>query len=86
MTQLRWGLLGTARINRSLIPVLQGNPRHSLRVVASRSVERAREYATEWRIPGALDSYESLLADPDIDAVYISIPNSLHAEWTIRAL
>jgi predicted dehydrogenase len=86
MTQLRWGLLGTARINRALIPVLRSSPRHALAAVASRTLDRAREYAAEWQIPRALGSYESLIADPEIDAIYISIPNSLHADWTIRAL
>ena len=86
MTQLRWGLLGTARINRALIPVLRESPLHLLQAVASRSADRARAYAAEWNIPVAIGSYEALLTDPDIDAVYISIPNSLHAEWTIRAL
>ena len=86
MTRLRWGLLGTARINRALIPVLQAAPRHSLETVASRAIDRAQAYAAEWNIPRATGSYEALLADSTVDAIYISLPNSLHAEWTIRAL
>src|SRR4051794_4823889 len=86
MSILRWALLGTARINRAVIPVLQESSRHHLDVVASRALERARAYAAEWHIPRALAPYEAVLRDPDIDAVYISLPNSLHAEWTIRAL
>ena len=87
MTQLRWGLLGTARINRALIPVLRESPLHLLQAVASRTLDRARAYAAEWKIPVARSgSYEALLGDPEIDVVYISLPNSLHAEWTVRAL
>lgn len=86
MTHLRWGLLGTARINRAIIPVLRSSMRNSLVAVASRTDERAREYANEWQIPRTLIGYEPLLADPEIDAIYISLPNSLHADWTVRAL
>jgi predicted dehydrogenase len=82
---LRWGLLSTARINRAVIPPIKESPRHELRAVASRDPGRARAYAGEWGIPVAHDSYDALLADPDIDVVYNPLPNSLHAEWTIRA-
>jgi predicted dehydrogenase len=54
--------------------------------VASRDQDRADAYAREWRIPRAYGSYEALLADPDVEAVYISLPNTLHAEWSIKAL
>ena len=84
--RLRWGLLGTARINRAVIPVIRESSRSTLDAVASRTIDRAREYAAEWGIPRAMGSYESLLEDPAIDAVYISVPNSLHPEWTVRAL
>jgi D-xylose 1-dehydrogenase (NADP+, D-xylono-1,5-lactone-forming) len=83
---LRWGLLGTARINRAVIPVIRESSRGTLDAVASRSIERARDYAAEWNIPRAIGSYGAMLEDPAIDAIYISIPNSLHAEWTVRAL
>jgi xylose dehydrogenase (NAD/NADP) len=86
MTHLRWGLLSTARINRLLIPAIRGGARSKLTAVASRALDRAQAYAAEWRIPRALDSYEALLADPDIDVIYNPLPNSLHVEWTIRAL
>jgi predicted dehydrogenase len=81
-TKLRWALLGTARINRAVIPVLQSSERNTLVAVASRDLERARSYATQWNIPRALAPYESVIADPDVDAIYISLPNSLHADWT----
>jgi D-xylose 1-dehydrogenase (NADP+, D-xylono-1,5-lactone-forming) len=83
---LRWGLLSTARINRSVIPPLRMSERNKLVAVASRSRERAEAYAKEWNIPCTFDSYEAMLADPTIDCVYNSLPNSLHAEWTIKAL
>jgi xylose dehydrogenase (NAD/NADP) len=86
MPLLRWGLISTARINRALIPAIRGGGRSELTTVASRTLERAREYAREWKIPRAVGSYEALLADPDIDVVYNPLPNHLHAEWTVRAL
>ncbi|MBN1138215.1 MAG: Gfo/Idh/MocA family oxidoreductase [Anaerolineae bacterium] len=82
---LRWGLLSTARINRRLIPAMRQARRTELVAVASRSQAAAGAYAAEWRIPRALGSYQALLDDPGIDAVYISLPNSLHAEWAVRA-
>jgi predicted dehydrogenase len=86
MTTLRWGLLSTARINRRLIPAIRAANGAGLLAVASRERERAETYAAEWGIPRAHGSYEALLADPEIDIVYISLPNSLHAEWTVRAI
>src|SRR6187551_1519249 len=84
-TPFRWGLLSTARINRALIPPLRESPRHELRAVASRDRARGDAYAREWGIPLVHDSYDALLADPEIDAVYNPLPNGLHAEWTIKA-
>ena len=83
---LRWGLLGVARINRAVIPPLQQSARHELRAVASRDLERATAEAAKWSIPRAYGSYEELLADSEIDVVYIPLPNSLHVDWTIAAL
>jgi xylose dehydrogenase (NAD/NADP) len=83
---LRWGLLSTANINRALVPPLRASARNQLVAVASRSSEHAQAYAKEWNIPRAFGSYEAMLADPDIDVVYNSLPNSLHAEWTIKAV
>jgi len=82
---LRWGLLSTAPINRHLIPAIRAAGRAELLAVASRSADTAAAYAAEWGIPRAYGGYESLLADPDVDVVYISTPHSLHAEWTVRA-
>lgn len=83
--RLNWGLLSTARINRRLIPAIRAARRAELLAVASRDPVRAEAYAAEWEIPRVHGSYEALLEDPEIDIVYISLPNSLHAEWTIRA-
>ena len=86
MTDARtgWGLLSTARINKRLIPCIRSSPRSRLAAVASRDKERAESYADAWQIPTAHASYEALLADPEVDIVYISLPNSLHAEWSIK--
>ena len=82
---VRWGLLSTAKINAALIGPLQTAARSQLAAVASRDHGKAAAYAAEHHIPKAFGSYEELLADPEIDAVYISLPNSMHAEWTIKA-
>ena len=81
----RWGLLGTARINRSLIPPLRSSQDNRLLAVASRDAARAVAYAREWGIERAHGSYEALLEDREIDAIYIPLPNHLHAEWAIKA-
>lgn len=83
---LNWGLLSTAKINRALIKPLRASKRTRLLAVASRSISSAESYAREWNIPRAHGSYEALLADPDVDVIYNSLPNHLHAEWTIKAL
>jgi D-xylose 1-dehydrogenase (NADP+, D-xylono-1,5-lactone-forming) len=82
----RWGLLSTARINRAIIPPIQASDRHELAAVASRDRDRGEAYAREWGIPRVHDSYETLIDDPDIDAIYNPLPNALHAAWTIRAV
>ena len=83
---LKWGLLGTARINRAVIAPIRSSKKSRLVAVASRTQEKASEYAAQWGIPRFFPSYEALLADPQVDVVYISLPNSLHAEWSIKAL
>jgi predicted dehydrogenase len=81
-----WGIVSTANINRKLIPGAKTSPKVELLAVASRDAERARAYADEWEIPRAYGSYEELLADDDVEAVYISLPNTLHVEWSTKAL
>jgi D-xylose 1-dehydrogenase (NADP+, D-xylono-1,5-lactone-forming) len=82
---VRWGIISTAHINRLVIPPAQASTKVDLVGVASRTQERAAAYAAEWGIPGAYGSYEALLDDPEIEAVYISLPNTMHCEWSIRA-
>jgi xylose dehydrogenase (NAD/NADP) len=83
---LRWGLISTARINERLIPAIRSSGRCQLLAVASNSgQEKAARYASEWSIPRAYGSYEALLADQDVDVVYISLPNALHAPWAVKA-
>ena len=86
MDKVRWGLVSTARINRRLIPAIRASERGELVAVASRSRETAESYARQWNIPQAFGSYEAMLASDAVDAVYISLPNHLHAEWSIRAM
>ena len=83
---LRWGVLGTARINRRLIPAMRSARRSTVAAVASREAGRADECARDWNIPVAHASYDALLRDRGVDAVYIPLPNALHVEWTLRAL
>ena len=82
--QARWGLLSTARINERLIPAIRASGRSELLAVASRSDERARAYAKQWDIPRAYSTYEQMLADPEVNVVYLPLPNHLHADWAIR--
>jgi D-xylose 1-dehydrogenase (NADP+, D-xylono-1,5-lactone-forming) len=84
-SRLGWGLLGTARINRSLIPAIRAGARSDLVAVASRDQARADEYAREWEIPRAYGTYEALLADPAVHVVYVPLPNHLHVDWTVAA-
>jgi xylose dehydrogenase (NAD/NADP) len=83
---VRWGILSTADINRKLIPGLQESDKAELIAVASREQSRADAFATDWDIERAYGTYEALLEDPDVEAVYIPLPNTLHCEWSIRAL
>jgi xylose dehydrogenase (NAD/NADP) len=83
--KLRWGILGVARINERLLPAFRRAAHADLRAIASRSLDRAKAAAEAHRIPTAHGSYDALLADPNVDAVYIPLPNTLHAEWTRRA-
>ena len=81
-----WGFLSTADINEKVLAGARLSDRVDVVAVASRSAERAEAYAAEHGIPRAHSSYEALLADPEVEAVYISLPNSMHVPWTVRAL
>ncbi len=81
-----WGLLSTARINDALLRGIAEVPDVQALAVASRDAGRANAYARAHGIERAYGSYEQLLADPDVDVVYISLPNGMHVEWTHAAL
>jgi predicted dehydrogenase len=83
---VRWGLLSTARINEAILAGAAQSERTRVVAVASRDQVRAEEYARERGLDRAYGSYEALLEDDEIDVVYNSLPNSLHVEWSVRAL
>jgi xylose dehydrogenase (NAD/NADP) len=83
---MRLGIVSTADINRKVIPGAHASDKIDLVAVASRDQARAEEYAAKWEIPRAYGSYEAMLEDPELDAVYISLPNTMHREWSIRSL
>jgi predicted dehydrogenase len=86
MNELRWGILSTADIaDKKVIPGMRKAARSRVVAIGSRDLERARAVAARHGIERAHGSYEALLADPDVDAVYIPVPNHLHAEWTKAA-
>lgn len=86
MTKIRWGILGSANIAiSSVIPGIQQSETGVVTTIASRSLEKSRKVADQLEIPTAYGSYEALIQDPNIDCVYIPLPNHLHMEWTIRA-
>ncbi len=87
MRKVRWGVLGTAKIARTIvIPAMQKGTFCSVEAIGSRSEEKARHAAALLGIPKAYDSYEAVLEDEDIDAVYIPLPNHLHVPWALKAL
>jgi predicted dehydrogenase len=84
--KLRWGVLSTAAIGiGKVIPAMQQGQYSTVAAIASRDLAKAQETATALGIPAAYGSYEELLADPNIDAVYNPLPNQLHVPWTIKA-
>jgi predicted dehydrogenase len=85
-TTLRWGILGTGNIARQWTGGLRSSARTAVHAVASRQVESAEVFARAHGIAAAYGSYEQLVRDPSLDAVYVSLPNSMHHEWTIAAL
>ncbi|HKE17190.1 MAG TPA: Gfo/Idh/MocA family oxidoreductase, partial [Kofleriaceae bacterium] len=84
--KIRWGVISTALIaTQKVIPGIQRSSRGTVEAIASRDAGRARAAATELGIPRSYGSYEAMLADPHIDAVYNPLPNNLHVDWTIAA-
>ena len=86
MKKVSWGLLSTANITRRIIPAIRASARGELMGVSSRDNAKAHAYATQWEIPHAFQSYEAMLASDFVDVVYVSLPNHLHTEWTVKAL
>jgi predicted dehydrogenase len=86
MEPVRWGILSTARINHAVVEPARNSDKAAVIAVASRDAGRAKRYAQEHSINRAYGSYEELLEDPDVEAVYNSLPNSMHVDWSIRAL
>lgn len=85
--ELNWGILGTARIAQTaIIPALLSMKHTPVIAVASRNLTRAQEFAAPFEIPRAYGSYEELLSDGNVQAVYIPLPNSEHAPWAIKAM
>lgn len=82
--KIRWGILSTANIGRRVIPAMQQSNNGVVAAVASRDLARAKAFADELNIPNAYGSYEELIADPNIDAIYNPLPNSEHAYWSIK--
>ena len=86
MDRVKWGILSTANINRRVLPGAKSSRELEIVAVGSREKSKADAFAEQWEIPRAYGSYEELLADPDVEAVYIPLPNTLHVDWSIAAL
>src|SRR4051794_21866219 len=84
--KIRWGVLGFARIAReNVIPAIQRSFNSELHAIASREESKLTECRAHFNVPNAHPSYAELLRDPEVDAVYIPLPNALHCEWTVKA-
>jgi predicted dehydrogenase len=87
MEKVNWGVLSTARIGlEQVIPAFRKSRYCTVRAIASRSKDKADVAATSLGIPGAYGSYEELIADPGVDAIYNPLPNNMHLEWTVKAM
>jgi len=85
--RVRWGVLSTADIGvAKVIPAMQRSTVSVITAIASRDLEKAQAVAARLGIPKAYGSYDALLADPEIDAVYNPLPNHLHVPWSLKAL
>src|SRR4051794_19585876 len=86
MARIRWGLLSTAAICRVVARATRRAGYARVVAVASRDGQRARRFADDLALPLSFGSYQELLASDEVDAVYVALPNSMHTEWSIRAL
>src|SRR6476659_2933595 len=83
---VKWGILSTADINKKLLAGAAETDDVEVVAVGSRTHERAEEFAQEWDIPRAYGTYEALPADPDVEAIYLPLANTMHSEWSIKAM
>jgi xylose dehydrogenase (NAD/NADP) len=86
MDTVKWGILSTADINRRVLPGAKSSPKVEIVAVGSRDKGKADVFAQQWEIPRAYGSYEELLDDPEVEALYIPLPNTLHVDWSIKAM
>ena len=87
MQKIKWGVLGTAGIAKEqTIPGMKEADNCELYAIAGRNIEKAKEFQEMFDFEKAYGSYEELLQDPEVEAVYIPLPNTLHYEWTLKAL
>src|SRR5699024_5226038 len=87
MKKIQWGVLGAAIIAvEQMIPAIQESKYGEVRAIASRNLEKAKQVSKKFNIPLFYEGYKTLLADPEIDAVYIPLPNHLHVPWAIKTL
>ena len=87
MSKVRWGVLSTAKIGTDkVLPAMQQSELCEITAISSRDVDRAKAAAEQLGIPKSYGSYEEVLADPDVDAIYNPLPNHLHVDWSIKAL
>lgn len=86
MTTLKWGIMGTGNIARQFAQGVATSPRGVLAVVGSRQLQSAQAFATANAVKAAVGSYDELIRHPDVDAIYVSLPNSMHKEWTLKSL
>src|SRR5215475_9853641 len=87
MAKLRWGILSTAKIGtEKVIPAMQAGKYCDIVAIASRDLARAKAAAAAVAIPTAYGSYEELVADPAVDAIYNPLPNHMHVSWSIKCL
>lgn len=82
---IKWGILGTSEISGTIAKAIQASTTSTLQAVAGRTLEKAQQFASQHQIKTAHFSYAALLADPDVDAIYIGLPNHMHKEWVMRA-
>lgn len=87
MKKLRWGIIGAANIaKQQVIPAIQLTNDAEIIAIASRSEEKAQQFAKKFNIPNIYDTYEALIESPEVDAVYIALPNAHHKKWALAAI